>query len=322
MLTLGVLVAPRGGAAQQAARPVTIGVLCAGMCPFAGPVESYRPLTDALARIGLVEGRTLKWDFGGVVTSEDQLTVEARKLVARQPTFILVWPGNVIAALAVKEATRTIPIVLMAALDVVEHGLVASLARPGANITGMSVPMYDLIVKQLQVLKEINPRLHGVIVVHGDLDRGDRQNLDRLRGAAASLRLDGGISVAEAGNLEQALGAAPVGVTGALVIGNIPHVIQRRVRVLTLERKLPLLMPWRAWAGGGSGLLITYAPRFVAVAERTAAFVDRIIKGARPGDLPVEEPTSYELIIDGVMAKALGLTIPAGVRARADEVLE
>jgi ABC-type uncharacterized transport system substrate-binding protein len=128
--------------------------------------------------------------------------------------------------------------------------------------------------------------------------------------------------VTDVTGVEPALGAAPAGATSVLVIGNVPHVVQRRIRVRALERKLPLIMPWRAWDTGSSGTLVTYGPRFSAVAKRTAAFVDRIIKGTRPGDLPVEEPTSYELVIEGVMAKALGLSIPPGVRARADEVLD
>ena len=319
LFAVGLLVVPLAGEAQ---RQVKIGVLCAGSCPFGGPEGSIRPLFDALERVGLVRGRTLVLDIGGVVTSEDQIAVEAQKLVSRRPDLVLVWTGSVAAARAAKDATHTIPIVLMAVPDVVEHGLVDSLARPGGNISGTNIPVYDLTIKQLQVLKEINPRLKGIVVVQGNLDRGERQMVDRLRGAAASLRLDAGVSVTDVANVEQALAAAPAGASGVLAIGSMPYVGQRRVRQLALERKLPLVIPWRAWHGGGSSTLIAYGPRFTAVAERTAALIDRIVKGARPGDLPVEEPTSYELVIDGVMAKALGLTIPPGVRARADEVLD
>jgi ABC transporter substrate binding protein len=158
--------------------------------------------------------------------------------------------------------------------------------------------------------------------VHGDLDRGTLQTVNRLRGAAAVLGLDAGIGVTDARNVEQALGEAQAGTSGLLAIGSMPPVVQRRVRALALERKLPLVQPWRAWEGGGTSTLIMYGPRFPAVAERTAALIDRILKGARPGDLPVEQPTSYELIIDGVMAKALGLTIPQSVLLRADQVIE
>src|SRR5262245_29695178 len=105
--------------------------------------------------------------------------------------------------------------------------------------------------------------------------------------------------------VEQALVDAPAGTSGVLAIGSMPIVVQRRIRALALERKLPLLIPWRGWEGGGSSTLIAYGPHFSAVADRTAAIIDRILKGARPGDLPVEQPTSYELVIDGVMAKAL-----------------
>ena len=322
ILIVGVIVVPTAGEAQPATRPIKVGVLCAGFCPFGGPEGSYRALSGALERVGLVQGRTLVWDIGGVVNSEDQIALEARKLVSRRPDLILIWPGNVVAARAAKDATPTIPVVLMAVPDAVEHGLVNTLARPGGNISGTSVPMYDLIVKQLQVLKEINPRLKTIVVVQGDLDQGERQTVDRLRGAAAALSFDAGISVTDVRSVENALAAVPAGVSAVLALGNIPIVIHRRIRVLSLERKVPLVMPWRPWEGGGTGTLIAYGPSFPAIAERTAALIDRIVKGARPRDLPVEEPTSYELVIDGVMAKALGLTIPPGVRARADEVLD
>ncbi|MGH2361219.1 MAG: ABC transporter substrate-binding protein [bacterium] len=320
-LAVGAVV-PLATEAQHGVRQVKIGVLCAGFCPFPVPAGPSRPLITALESVGLVEGRTLAWDIGGIVNTEDLIAVEAQKLVSRRPDLILVWPGSVAAARAAKGATRAIPIVLMAVPDVVEHGLVDSLARPGGNISGMSIPLYDLTVKQLQILKEINPRIKRIIVVQGDLARGERQTVDRLREAATSLGLDAGISVTDARDAEQALATAQATATGVLAIGSMPIVVHRRVRALALERKLPFIMPWRAWEGGGGSTLVAYGPRFPAVAQRTAALIDRILKGTRPADLPVEEPTNYELVIDGVMAKALGLTIPPGVRARADEVLD
>ena len=320
MAAVVALSVPLGADAQPTARPVKIGVLCAGECPFATAAD--QPLIDALERVGLVQGRSLVWDIGGVVASENQINAEAVKPVSRRPDLILVWSGNVATARAAKDATHTIPIVLMAVPDAVEHGLVASLARPGGNITGTSVPIYDLTIKQVEVLKEINPRLKGIVVVHGELDRAERQTMDRLRGAAASLQLD--ITASDLGNVEQAPAKAPAGASTVLTIGNIPRVIERRIRLLALERRLPVIRPWRFWEEvlvPGTAL-IAYGPRFSAVAERTAALIDRILRGARPGDLPVEQLASYELVIDGVMAKALGLTIPPGVRIRADAVLD
>jgi putative ABC transport system substrate-binding protein len=319
VLVLGLALAPFAAEAPQ----VTIGVLCGGFgCPFAGPKEYSRPLIDALAHVGLIQGRRLAWDMASITSSEDRIANEAPKLVSRHPTLILVW-GTVAAAQAAKDATRTIPIVLMAVPDAVDNGLVDSLARPGRNITGMSVPTIDLIIKQLQVLREINTRLKTIVVVQGDLGRGERQTVDRLRGAAASLRLDSGFSVTDLSNVEQALAAAPAGGSAVVAIGNMSLTAHHRLRELAIERKLPLVMPWCLCEGRGSRtLLISYGPRFSAVAERTATLIDRIVKGARPEDLPVEEPVSYELFIDGVMAKALGLTIPPGVRARADEIIE
>jgi hypothetical protein len=125
--------APAAGEAQLAARQVKIGMLCAGFCPFPVPEGTSRPLINALERVGLVQGRTLAWDIGGVVFSEDQITVEAQKLVARRPDLILVWPGNVAAARAAKDATRTIPIVLMAVPDAGRSSCVSVLGgiQPG-----------------------------------------------------------------------------------------------------------------------------------------------------------------------------------------------
>ena len=325
MAAVVALIPPLAADAQLTARPVKIGMLCAGTCPFgAGAIGRPQPLVDALQRIDLVEGRSLVWDIGGVMASEDRIDVEASKLVSRRPDLILVWPGNVAAARAAKAATQTIPIVLMAVPDVLEHELVTSLRRPGGNITGTSVPTYDLTVKQLEVLKEINPRLKGIVVVHDEIDRADRQFMDRLRGAATSLQLEAGITMTDVKSVEQALAKAPAGATIVLIIGNIPHVTEQRIRRLALGRKMPFIRPWRVWEGVGvpGTALMSYGPRFSAVAERTATLIDRILKGSRPGDLPVEQPTSYELVIDGVMAKAFGLTIPPAVRARADEVLD
>jgi putative ABC transport system substrate-binding protein len=321
---VGALAHPIAVEAQSGARQVTIGVLCTGLCPFPVPPEPSRPLIVALERVGLVQGRTLKWDIGAILASEDQIAVEAKKLVSRRPDLLLVWPGSVAAARAAKDATRTIPIVLMAVSDATEHGLVDSLKQPGGNITGTSVPMFDLTIKQLQVLKEMQPRLKRVIVAHGQLDPAERRTIDRLRGAAGSLGLDaGGITISEVDAVEQALADVEKGAGGLVAFGSIPHVVQRRLRVLALERKLPLIFPWRVWQGGGNnGTVIVYGPHFPTIAERTASLIERILKGARPAELPVEEPTRYELVIDGVMAKAIGLETPPAVRARADEILE
>jgi ABC-type uncharacterized transport system substrate-binding protein len=323
LLAIGLLIGPGSSQSQTATRPLRIGVLCAGFCPFPVPPGPSRPLIVALERIGLIQGRTLTWDFGSVVNTEDRLVVEAQHLVSRRPGVILIWPGNTAAARAAKNATRTIPIVLMGVPDAVEHGLVESLRRPGGNISGTTFPLYDLTAKQLQVLKEIDPGLRRLIVIQGDLGSGERQTLDRLQAAAAALGLDGGIRVIADRDLDHAFVAAPPERTSAiLAIGSLPIVVHRRIRTIALERKVPFIMPWRPWEAGSNGTLVAYGPHFPAVAERTAVFIDRIVKGARPGDLPVEQPTSYELVIDGVMAKALGLTIPPGVRARADEVLD
>ena len=187
------------------------------------------------------------------------------------------------------------------------------------------MPLFDLTMKQLQILKEINPRLKGVIVAHGELDPSERKTVDRLRGASASLGVEVvTLRVNDAKDLERALPSTREGVSGVLVIESLPLMAQRHARELALERKLPLILPWRVYAGGAgsTGSLISYGPHFSNIAERTATLIDRIVKGPRPGDLPVEQPTSYELVIDGVMAKALGLTIPPSVILRADRVLE
>src|SRR5262249_5493357 len=157
-------------------------VLCAGVCPFGGPERPAAPLIEALERVGLVRGRTLMLDTGGGAHFGRQEAVGGPKLVLRRPDLIPALSGDVAGAPAAKNATHSIPIVLMAVPDVVEHGLVNSLARPGGNVSGTSIPSYDLMIKQLQVLKEINPRLKSIVVVEGDLNRGEHQTVERLRG--------------------------------------------------------------------------------------------------------------------------------------------
>jgi putative ABC transport system substrate-binding protein len=320
LLTFGGSLAPPAVEAQHKLTPVRIGVLCAGLCLF--PFLPSQPFISALERFGLTPGHTLAWDIGGVVASADQIDAEAKKLVARRPDLLLVWSGSAAAARAARDATQSIPIVLMAVSNVVELGLVDNLRRPGGNISGTTVPLFDLTLKQLQMLKEINPKLRHLLVVQGDLDPGERQMVDRLRGMAAALGFPDGISFTSPEEIEKTLITTRRATAGILALGNMPHVIDRRVRALSLDQKMPLITPWRTWERGGSTTLIAYGPHFPSVAERTASIIDRVLKGARVGDIPVEEPTRYELIIDGVMAKALGLRIPPTVRARADEVLE
>ena len=171
--------ATRGSAAGEDRRA------CAGRRPFGGPEGWYRSFLEALARVGLVAGRTLVSDIGGVVSSEDQIAIESKRLVSRQPALILVWPGNVAAARAAKTRLAPSPSSSWQCPTRLSTDWWTAWRARAATSRASSVPTYDLTVKQLELLKEISPQVKGIVVIHGDLDRGERQTIARLRGAAA-----------------------------------------------------------------------------------------------------------------------------------------
>ena len=316
VLTLGLTLAPLAVEAQQPGNGHRIGYLSPG------PGIEYRDeaFRQALGQLGYVEGKNLviEWRFtkGGPVSPE-----LAAELIRLKLDCILVIGVGPVAAL--KKATATIPIVIgNIDADPVEEGLVASFARPGGNITGITGIAYELAGKRLEFLKETVPGLSRVaILIHPS-----RATDAHVRHAVATSRKLGielhVVEVRSPGELDTAFRVALQKRVEALDVVATGLMNSHRARVVNLaaNSRLPTIYSNRDFALDGG--LMSYAADFAALNRRAASYVDKILKGAKPADLPVEQPTKFELVINLKTAKTLGLTIPPSVLLRADHVIE
>ncbi len=316
-----VLAASLAAAAQPAGKIPRIGVLSLVSPTSSAGVPAIEAFRSSLRELGYVEGRTILIEYRSAEGRADRLPELAADLVARKVDVIVTGGGNV-SALAVRKATATIPIVMSVGLGAVEAGLVQSLARPGGNVTGLSVPR-ELGVKQLELLRELVPGLTRVAVLV-------RPNVataaQRARGKAMAqeflqVTLEY-VEAEEAEHLPRAFAAARASRPGGIIVGPDPLFFQQRDQVLEFARttRLPVMYPFRDFVEAGG--LISYSLSAREAFRGAARYVDRILKGAKPADLPVEEPTTYELVINLKTARALGLTIPQSLLLRADEVIE
>jgi putative ABC transport system substrate-binding protein len=316
----GALAAPLAAEAQPAGRLPRIGVLVALAPPNHLEADAFR---QGLRELGYVEGRNVLLDIRSwEVRAERTPDVVAELL--RIPVDVIVVPTTG-AASAAKQMTKTIPIVASTAGALVEAGVVASLARPGGNVTGLTSSQVDLTAKRLELLKEAVPTLSRVAALvspYRPPALGEifvRQTEAAAR--ALGLRLDL-LRVEGADDLAGAFQTATRARVGAVIIIPNPFfgVNAKRVAELALRHKLPMIAqdPGIVEAGG----LMQYGINLADAWRRSATYVDRILKGAKPADLPVEQPTKFELVINLKTAKALGLTIPPSVLARADQVIE
>ena len=236
------------------------------------------------------------------------------------------WPQAHPHALAAKQATRTIPIVFTAAGDPVASGLVTSLARPGGNVTGLSSLAPELVGKRLELLKQAVPGVSRVAVLWQPGALGERTDKDMLKGAEVAARALGvRLQFVEArgpADFDRAFSDMTRARAGALTV--LPSTMflseRRRLVDLAAKNRLPAVYPSREFVDAGG--LMSYGPNLADLFRRAATYVDKILKGAKPGDLPVEQPTKFELVINLKTAKALGLTIPPSLLARADQVIE
>ncbi|MBI2017395.1 MAG: ABC transporter substrate-binding protein [Candidatus Rokubacteria bacterium] len=224
---------------------------------------------------------------------------------------------------AARRATRTIPIVMATSADAVRDGLVASLSRPGGNVTGLSMLQTDLSGKRVELLREIAPGVSRLAVL---LNPASAQSVSQLREVEAAARALGVVTVrlevSRADQLERALRAAAEGGADSLIVLTEPlfYGLRARVAELALKHRLPATAPWTVFAEAGG--LVSYGASDTENYRRAAAYVDKILKGAKPADLPVEQPTVFDLGVNLKTARALGLTIPPSVLARADRVIE
>jgi putative ABC transport system substrate-binding protein len=317
VLTVGLTLAPL--AAQTPSRAFRVGFLSGYSAAGARPVRSI--LADALRDLGYREGANLLFVERYADGRLERLPVLARELVQVQVDVITTQTTP--AALAAKQATRTIPIVNVTSGDAVGSGLVASLARPGGNVTGLSFLGTELAVKQMELLKQVAPNSKHVALLGNP---GIRPELGFFREMErAGPGLDIRVRFVEAttsGDYEAALATITQHhVDGLVVAPSIAnHDDWREIVILAARRRLPTIYPFREFTEVGG--LVSYGFNRREFWGRAAVYVDKILNGARPADLPVEQPTKFELVINMKTAKALGLTIPQSLVVRADEIIQ
>ena len=303
--------------AQPAARAYRLGML-RPTSRTALDMSTAIPL--ALRDLGYVEGQNLMVDYRYAEGHLDRLPRLAWELVALKPDVIVaVGSGAVKAA---KDATTTIPVVMYGNFDPVQLGLVKSLARPGANITGVLIaPHGTLAAKKLELLKEAVPRATRMALLIPD-DPNFRTQTAEVQQAATSLGIDLVVVQVRAGNFEEAFARLTAARVGALFVGATTFFMQDRKPIIDLAAKhrLPAIYEWPEQVIDGG--LMSYGGNLSEMYRRIANYIDRIIKGAKPAEMPVEQPAKLQLVINLTTAKALGLDLPQSLLARADEVIQ
>jgi len=311
------LLAPLAARAQQMAR---IGYLVLNLDVNPRNRDAFR---QGLRDLGYVEGRNLVIEYRDAGGKPERLAASAAELVALN-VDVIVSPGT-LASLAAKRATATIPIVVPTIGDPVADGLVKSLAQPGGNVTGLSNLTNDLIGKCMQLLKEAVPGATRVAVLTHPGSATAKTDKDfATRAQAAGRSLGFVVQLIDAGrpvDLDRAFAEMSRWRANALVVMPYATLLQERARIVALaaKQRLPAVYAYRENVVAGG--LMSYGADLADQFRRSAAYVDRILKGAKPADLPVEQPTKFELIINLKTAKALGLTIPQSILVRADEVI-
>jgi len=304
--------------AEQTPKVRRIGFLAGGAPP---PASASPPIVQGLRELGYVEGQNLTIEYRYAEGKIDRLPDLAAELVHLRVEIIVVqgYP----AAHAAKQATATIPIVIVSAGDPVGTGLVASLARPGGNITGVSFQETELSGKRLELLKEAVPRLSRVAVLWNTADLGMSLRSREIQAAARALGLTlQPLGVREPSDFDGAFSAMARERPDALFVVADPLTTLNRRRILDFAAKgrLPAMYEFSSYVNDGG--LMAYGPSFSEMSRRAAVYVDKVLKGARPADLPVEQPTRFELAVNLKTAKALGLTIPPSIMVRADQVIQ
>ena len=319
----GALAAPLSARAQQAGKAFRIGVL--GAYPPTTDSESARiwqGFLQGLRDLGYVEGQNVVIIARYSEGRNELLPALAAELVQLKVDVILAGSGTP-GASAAQRSTSTIPIVMTNAGDPVGSGLVASLARPGRNLTGLSTIASDLIGKQLQLLKEVVPTMLRVAVLSNPANPGHATSLREANVAARSLRVQlQSLKASAARELDSVvLAAAKDSANALLILGDgVFFGLRARIAELTAKSHLPSISMEREHASAGG--LMAYGPDFRDNMRRAAIYMHKILNGAKPAELPIEQPTKFDLVINLKIAKALGLTIPPSVLARADQVIE
>jgi putative tryptophan/tyrosine transport system substrate-binding protein len=300
--------------AQQAKKKWRIGVIQ----PADPDLDAFQ---DELRRLGYVEGDNLVLEVRWAGGNNDRFADLIRELVAIKVDALKTFSTP--AALAARHATTTIPVVFTAVGDPVGAGVVPSLARPGGNLTGISLLATELASKRLEILREIAPDASPLAMIWNDTNPGMVLRAKQTEQAAASL----GVAIQSFGvhdltTLKPAFGAMVSGRTAAMVTLIDPFTSEHRQQIVDFaaEQHLPAVYESRVFVEAGG--LVSYGPDLLAIERRAAQMMDKILRGTKPADIPVEQPEKFELVVNLKTAKTLGLTMPASVLARADEVIE
>ena len=313
-----VLAAPLAAAAQPASGKVPlIGLLDYGT-PDAARLDWWKAFREGLRALGYVEGQSIRFEVRWAQGQPDRLPGLAAELVGLRIDVIVTGGGE--AARAAKQATKTIPIVMATGSDPVKLGIVESLARPGGNVTGVSSISSQLMAKRVELLRELLPKVSRVAILWDETPNA-RMSVQELEAAARTLGI-GIHTVGVRGSNDFARAFSEAGGDRAVIVVASSFMFNERKRIadLALKHRLPTALGAREYVEVGG--LFSYAVNYPDQFRRAASHVDRILRGARPADLPVEQPTTFELVINLKTAKALGLTIPQSLLQRADQVIE
>ncbi len=318
ILALAILAAPLVAEAQQAGKVYRIGILPAG--PISTRPHLWEAFRQALLELGYVEGKNLVLELPSVDVRPETLGDIAAELVRRRVNVIVT--ASAPASVAAKRATSSIPIVIAAIGDPVAVGLVASLARPGGNVTGLSLLHVEVSAKRVELLRALAPHATRLAILYNPTNPTTPAMTETQTGAQAlgfQLQM---LPMRDAQELETVFSALSKDRPDALIVMDDPviYTLRRRIAELAARTRVPAMYALRDYVDEGA--LMSYGPSIVAMYRRAAVYVDKILKGARPADLPVEQPTKFELVINLKTAKALGLTIPQSVLMRADEVIQ
>ena len=319
VLSGSLLAAPLAAAAQPATRAYRIGVL------LATPVTTVAPHVDALRgrlrELGYLEEKNLILELKWITTTEGELDRLAVDLVRSKVDLLVAWTTP--ATLAAKRATSTIPIVMISVGDPVGSGLVASLSRPGGNVTGVTNVSRDVSGKQLQLIRDLRPEAARIAVLRNPTNPGSGLMWDETKAAAGSLNIQLQLLAArEPSGLESAFAVLTRERAAGVVVLPDPLFLDERRRIAELAHQGRLLTVFQRSENVEAGGLMSYGPKLTEQFRQAADYVDKILRGAKPADLPVEQPTTFELVLNLKTARALGLTIPPSLLQRADQVIE
>ena len=299
-----------------------IGVLMSAVESDPRELEYITAFAQGLAELGWIVGRNVRIEYRWGAGDLDRFRRYAAELVALSPDVVLASAGSIVGAF--QQASRTVPIVFVTTIDPVGGGWVESLSRPGTNATGFASYEFSMSGKWLELLKEIAPGVKRVAVIRDPSVPAGSGGLAAIQTVAPSLSVElTPVGVRDAGEIERAITTFARGPNGGLIMVGPPSSVQRHndlIVALAARHRLPAIYPNSIFVISGG--LMSYGPDPVDPYRRAAGYVDRILKGEKPADLPVQAPTKYELVVNLKTAKALGITVPQSLLSRADEVIE